>query len=131
MTAVAPAPADPAGPSTSDGIEDRGRLDIHESVLRKVAEHSADQVPGTARTAKTVAGVGVGDRGATARIAVRADRVDVRLDVALHYPGAVRDTVANLRERVGAELNRVTGYRLGSMDVTVSALVSESRDRVL
>lgn len=116
--------------SGAASVEDRGRLDINDVVVRKVAEHAADLTPGTARTTRKVAGVGVGERGASARITTRNGQVDVRLDVALHYPAAIRDTVRALREQVDTEVERVTGYRVRSVNVTVTALVPESHNRV-
>jgi uncharacterized alkaline shock family protein YloU len=128
----APAPPAPAQAqrNSEPDIEHRGRLDIAEAVVRKVVEYAADLTPGTARTTRRVAGVGVGERGASARITTHDDQVEVRLDVALHYPADVRDTVRGLREHVTAEVARVTGFRVRSMDVTVSALVPESHGRV-
>ena len=38
---------------------ERGRLDIHPTVLRKIVEHAADSVPGTLRNERTLAGIDV------------------------------------------------------------------------
>lgn len=103
---------------------DRGRLDIAPSVLRKVVEHAADHVPGTLRVERRVAGIDVGASGATAMVAVRgaADDVDVRLELVLGYPGRVRAVVDAVRAAVAAELERITGYRMRSLAVTVTGL---------
>lgn len=107
-------PADPG---------ERGRLQISRTVLRKIAEYAADQDPGSARTRRRLAGVGLGEHGATAQVSGPDDALRVRLDVALRYPVPVRETVASMRERVGAELRRIADCRVRAVDVTVSALI--------
>ncbi len=111
--------------------EERGALEVHQTVVCKVAEHAADNTPGTLPARRTVAGVGVGQQGASAKVDGRGNEVDLRLDVALRYPAPVRETVAELRRRVLDEVRRITGYQVHSVDVTVSALLPEpTRARV-
>jgi uncharacterized alkaline shock family protein YloU len=105
---------------------DRGKLTIDPSVVRKVVEHSADLVPGTARAHRRLSA----DRGASARISGAGNDVDVRLDIALAYPLAVREKVAELRDTVTEEVERITGYHVRAVDVVVSALLPESHPRV-
>jgi hypothetical protein len=55
---------------------ERGRLDIHPTVLRKIVEHAADGVPGTLRNERRLAGIDVGESGArTALAAYRRNAV--------------------------------------------------------
>lgn len=106
-------------------VEERGRLDISPTVLCKIVEHVADQVPGTLHRERTVAGFGVGGAGPKARISTGAgapDAVDVRLELALEYPGPVRETVTAVRARVSDELTRLTGHRVRTLAVTVTGL---------
>ncbi|MFP5020453.1 Asp23/Gls24 family envelope stress response protein [Pseudonocardia phyllosphaerae] len=106
--------------------EDRGRLDVDPSVLRKIVEYAADTAPATRRRTRTVAGVGVGESGPSAKVTPRtADEVDVRLTLALAYPGPVRAAVADVRERVTSDLRRMTGRRLGALTVDVDQLQSD------
>ncbi|MER7016291.1 hypothetical protein ABT324_33085, partial [Saccharopolyspora sp. NPDC000359] len=86
---------------------DRGRLHISRSVLRKIAEHTADQDPGCARMRRRITGLGLGQHGASAQVSGPDDALRVRLDVALRYPAPVRDAVAALRTRIGVELARL------------------------
>lgn len=104
---------------------DRGRLDIHPTVLRKIAEHAADQVPGTLRHERRLAGIEVGDAGASARITTGSGDpavVDVRLELTLQYPASVRSVVDAVRARVGDDLTRLAGHRVRTLSVTVSGL---------
>lgn len=108
--------------STDDGA-DRGRLTIERTALRRIAEHAAGQVRGCARTDRRVAGVRVGDQGASARLAGPDRELRVRLEVAMRYPSPVHEAVRSMREAVTEELERQAGCRVRSVEVTVSALV--------
>ena len=125
--AASPATATP--PTTVDP-EERGRLKIDPSVLRKIAEHTADLTPVTVRARRTVAGVGLGSAGATAKAAVTGQRVDLWVELALCYPGSVRSTVEQLRRKISNEVQRITGYQVRSIAVTVTALLPEPNFRV-
>lgn len=123
---------DTAGPDASDqpSSEDRGTLEVHPNVVRKVAERVADETPGTLRAPRTIAGIGAGEHGASAKIDGIGGDVDIALDVAMRYPSPVRELADDLRRRVTDEVQRITGYRVRSVRVTVSALLPESRPRV-
>ena len=65
---------------------ERGRLEIHPGVLRKIVERAADGVPGTLRNERSIAGIDVGEFGASARVTVGTGvpaPVDVRLELTL------------------------------------------------
>jgi len=97
---------------------ERGRLDIHPGVLRKIVERAADGVPGTLRNERSIAGIDVGEYGASARVTVGTGEpppVDVRLELTLRYPTAVRAVVE-------AVLDRLAGHRMRSLAVTVTGL---------
>ncbi|MGH3834966.1 MAG: Asp23/Gls24 family envelope stress response protein [Pseudonocardiaceae bacterium] len=123
-------PATPAPPTAVDPDE-RGRLRINPSVLRKIAEHTIDLTPGTLPARRTVAGVGMGSAGASAKAIVAGQQVDLRVELALRYPGPVRSTVDQLRSRIGDEVRRITGYQVRSIAVTVTALLPEPSPGVL
>ncbi|MEV5535376.1 Asp23/Gls24 family envelope stress response protein [Saccharopolyspora shandongensis] len=119
MTATT-GPAAAEEPGRDDDPAERGRLHIGRAVLRKIAEHTADQDPGSARRRHRLGG---GRQGAAAQVSGPDDALRIRLDVALRYPSPVRETVASMRERIGSELERLTEFRVRTVDVTVSALV--------
>lgn len=101
---------------------ERGTLDIDPSVLRKIVEHAADRAPGTRHRSRTVAGVGVGESGPSAKISSDTQGLDVRLNLALSYPSPIRSTVADVRERITRDLDRLTGQQVRSLSVEVDAL---------
>ncbi|TCP55280.1 putative alkaline shock family protein YloU [Tamaricihabitans halophyticus] len=110
--------------------EDRGTLHIADAVVRKVAQRTADLVPGTARAQRKVAGVGIGTTGSTAKVTCQGNEAEVQLDIAVHYPTPIRPVVAEIRERVIDEVARITAYRVRGVKVTVSALLPETQARV-
>ena len=132
MTVTDPRPEQDVGP-TDDGrraperppIEDRGILEVHPSVVRKVAERVADLTPGTLRATRRIAGIDAGEQGASAKVGGFGGDVDVTLDVALRYPSPVRELTDELRRRVTEEVHRITGYRVRSVRVKVSALLPD------
>lgn len=104
---------------------ERGSLDISPVVLRKIVEHAADSVPGTVRSERRLAGIDVGEVGASARITVGAGEpppVDVRLELTLRYPAAIRGVVEAVRTAVAEDLTRFAGHRVRAFAVTVTGL---------
>jgi uncharacterized alkaline shock family protein YloU len=111
--------------TTLAAAEDRGLLEINPVVLRKIIEHAADQVPGTLRHGRRLAGIDVGEVGASAKVTTGSGdqtAVDVRLELHLQYPAAVRTVVDAVRARVGEELDHIAGHRVRSLTVTVAGL---------
>ncbi|MDN5859521.1 MAG: Asp23/Gls24 family envelope stress response protein [Pseudonocardia sp.] len=109
---------------------ERGALDIDPTVLRKVIEYAADQVPGTVRRERRVAGIDVGESGSRARVTPGngdPTAVDVRLEVTLRYPAEVRAVVAAVRRKVDEELTRITGHHVRGFSVTVTGLRPPAR----
>jgi uncharacterized alkaline shock family protein YloU len=106
-------------------MADRGRLEIHPTVLRKIVEYAADQVPGTLRHERRLAGIEIGEAGSSARVIPGSGdpaAVDVRLELTLQYPAAVRSVVDAVRAKVTDELLRISGRRVRAMTVTVAGL---------
>lgn len=105
---------------------ERGTLTIGHAVVRKVAQHAADQVPGTTRAERKLGGT----HGASARVGGHDNDVDLALDLALRYPAPVRAVVGDVRARVVEEVERITAYRVRTLAVTVSALLPDAPPRV-
>ncbi|MGH3519101.1 MAG: Asp23/Gls24 family envelope stress response protein [Haloechinothrix sp.] len=99
---------------------DRGWLQIDHSVVRKIAQHAADQVHGVATDR----------RGSNAKVHGTGDEVDLLLDLPLYYPAPVRSVVADVREKVTAEIEHLTSYRVRAFEVTVSELLPDIPPRV-
>ncbi|QQQ78087.1 Asp23/Gls24 family envelope stress response protein [Saccharothrix sp. 6-C] len=98
--------------------EARGSLEIHPTVVRKVAAHAVRLVPGA-------------EPSAAVRVAEAGDDLELGVKLALRYPAPVRTAAADVRRHVTEEVERITGYRVRSVAVTVSALRAETRPRVV
>ena len=115
----------PARPHALAAPEERGITEVNPAVLRKIVEHAADRVPGTLRHERRLAGIDVGETGASARIAVGSgdpSTVDVRLEITLQYPAPVRTVVEAVRAHVSSELDHIAGHRVRTLTVTVAGL---------
>ncbi|RBY91664.1 Asp23/Gls24 family envelope stress response protein [Blastococcus sp. TBT05-19] len=129
-TAVSAAEPDAA----TDDPGERGTLTLADRVVERVAGYAATQVPGAAAAPRRVLGISVGDARPDSEASVRA-RVDggtatVEATIAVSWPASVRAVTEQLRERVRADVLRVTGVRVAHIDVdVVSFAVPESRPR--
>ncbi|HEY2203546.1 MAG TPA: Asp23/Gls24 family envelope stress response protein [Pseudonocardia sp.] len=119
-----------AAPPGTEPAE-RGSLQIDASVIRKIVEHATDQMPGTLRATRRVAGVAVRENGSNAKVWVGAEYVDLRLTVALRYPGSVTAAVGQVRARVAEDIERMTGLRVRGFEVTVAGLYRDTPTRLL
>ncbi len=75
-------------------------------------------------------GRGTGGRGTEGRADDDGADLDVAVELALVYPAPIRATVDEVGERVRQAVRRLTGHRVRSVSVTVSALLPRSRPRV-
>jgi len=116
-----PQPDPDTGPAP-DGAAERGRLDVALAVVKKIAEYAADQTEGTIRTHRRLAGLTLGESGASAKVSGYGEQVDVRLEVPLAYPAPITATAAAVRGNVRDRVQTLTPYRVRSLDVSVSAL---------
>ncbi|MEU6155870.1 Asp23/Gls24 family envelope stress response protein [Actinosynnema sp. NPDC047251] len=109
---------DGAADRLGQAVDDRGSLDIHPSVLRKIAVRAVGSVPEASS-------------GSTVKVRESGENVvDVVVRLALHYPSPVRQAAAEVRRSVADEVERLTGYHVRDVDVTVSALRPPVRSRV-
>jgi len=101
---------------------ERGRLDVGLSVVRKIAEYAADHTAGTVRTQRRLAGLDLGESGASAKVSGYGEQVDLRLEVPLAYPARITDSAAAVRDHVRERVQALTPYRVRSLDIGISAL---------
>lgn len=123
------APVDPDNSPEQGGpgsrVEQGGSLEIHPSVVRKVAAHAVRLVPGAEPSAAVrlhdFGGGSGGGPGQEVALAVR---------LSLRYPAPLRTAADDVRRSVTEEVGRITGFRVRSVAVTVSALNAPTRPRV-
>ncbi|MET9069209.1 Asp23/Gls24 family envelope stress response protein [Streptosporangium sandarakinum] len=142
MTAPAgsapPAPADvppepggvparePARAGSAPGAvppERRGRTDIPERVVARIAAQAAGEVPHVHR---------VRERGALApggtQAVVHDELAVLELDVSVDYPVPLRHVAEEIRRHVARRVHDLTGLAVGHIDIGVTDLVPSRGD---
>lgn len=103
---------------------ERGDLIIDDRVVERISAQAALEVPdvyGLPRRRRD--GEPVRTNPPKARARVTDDQAAVRLQVAVRWPAGVRTVTEALRARVRQRVSELTGLRVGTLDVTVSALI--------
>ncbi|MCK2212739.1 Asp23/Gls24 family envelope stress response protein [Actinomadura sp. ATCC 31491] len=118
MTA-APGPAPALSPVAA---ERRGRTEVADRVVVKIACCAAEEVPDV--RAVHVKGM-PWEHASEAQ--VRGDRATVRMNVAVAYPAPLHAVAARLREHVTRRVAYQTGLTVDRLDIKVTDLESEGR----
>lgn len=126
-TALAVAGRAPGPTTTATAPEDRGRLEIAEQVVERVAAIAACEVPGVRRVGSGLESV-VGRRYPKVRAQVAGGHVRVRVDVAVGWPAPLARTAAAVRTRVRERLSALVGLTVDVVDVTVATVEVPTRD---
>jgi uncharacterized alkaline shock family protein YloU len=119
--------ADPPLPEAAAPI--KGRIDIHNEVVEKVAGLAALEVPGVAdlggdveRTVESVRErIGIGRKRGDQGVSARIDAGDVTIDVTVvvEYGHVVMDVARNVQSNVAVQANRMLGLRVVEVNVVV------------
>ena len=123
-----------SGAHPADG---RGRLEIADTVVEKVATAAAGEVDYVGGSARRVLGVSTGGNASSrpaqvsATVTGRVAALDVRLSVA--YPASVRATTEAVRHHLRERVQALTELSVSRVDITVTALsaVSSPSGRVV
>ncbi len=120
----------PAGASGHALAEpgDRGRLEIAEKVVERVAAFAAGEVRGVRRVGSGIEGV-VGRRYPKAKAEVAGRHAKVRLDIAVAWPSPLGQTASAVRDRVREQLESLVGFTVDAVDVTVASVVPATREQ--
>ncbi|MCF2527223.1 Asp23/Gls24 family envelope stress response protein [Yinghuangia soli] len=108
-------PAGSAGAPTPVSAAHRGSLRIADRVVRKIAARAAAEATGAAAPDTAL-------RRPKAGVKVRDAHATVRLDLDVPYPGRVVDIAATVRQRVRADVERLTGLPVLRIDVVAGRL---------
>jgi uncharacterized alkaline shock family protein YloU len=132
--ASAPGPGPVSTPATSNGTqrftaEVKGRIEVADEVVEKVAGLAAMEVEGVADLGGDIAraiesvreriGIGQkrGDQGIKARISGRDVAIDVT--IMIEYGHVVMDVAREVKHNVAVQANRMLGLRVVEVNVTV------------
>lgn len=138
MTATVPEapPAPPPGDDTPTRqivlggdapVESRGRVDVADQVVEKIAVGALDEVDGVGGTTGTVGRLlGRDDDGGRPRVHATVSGGSVRLEVRISvaYPSPVAAVCDRAREHVVRQVGSLTGLDVARVDITVSALTT-------
>lgn len=105
---------------------DRGRLQVADRVVEKVAGHAVTLVPDASAAPRRVLGVNVGDardeRRAHVDVQVQGDIATAEVMIAVRWPRPAPLVAASVRQRIRDEVARVTGIRVEHVDVEVTSM---------
>jgi len=110
--------------------EDRGRLDVADRVVEKVAGHAVTLVPQATAAPRRVLGVNVGKAREESRAdvdtQVHGDVATVQARIAVQWPRSVAQVADAVRGRISEEVSRITGVRVDHVDLEVTAMTTAS-----
>lgn len=106
----------------ADEADDRGRLEISDHVVERIAVLAAGEVAGVASVGSTLEGA-VGRRYPKARARVAGHRARLTVEVAVTWPFPLPQVSADVRDHVTARLQDLAGVAVDSLDVTASKIV--------
>jgi uncharacterized alkaline shock family protein YloU len=112
---------------------DRGRLEVRRKAVERLVVHAAAEVDEVGGPVTRVLGQALGsadlDGRPRAAVTVTGDLVTVELSVSVVWPAPVVEVAQRLRSRVGERLSSLAAMRVGHVDVHVTALPPDRRQR--
>ncbi|HET9631606.1 MAG TPA: Asp23/Gls24 family envelope stress response protein [Terrabacter sp.] len=128
MTEVAAPPQPlPAGATAASGEVglaepgERGRLDIAERVVERVAHIAACEVRGVRSVGSSLEGV-VGRQYPNVKAQMAGGHARVDVDIAVSWPIPLARTAAEVREHVSERLTSLLGVKVDAVDVTIATV---------
>lgn len=117
-------------PQPADGAATRGRLEIADRVIERIAAQAAAEVDRATGTSRRMLGIPRGGQDERPDVTARVDgdvaTVDVVMSVA--WPAPVTEVTEQVRARIVAQLTDLADVRTAQVDIRVTALVAERRD---
>ncbi|GAA3796437.1 hypothetical protein GCM10022226_14660 [Sphaerisporangium flaviroseum] len=118
-------------------VEARGRTDIANRVLERIATWAVTEVDQVGGGAPRLLGapLGRGTPGGAPRVSAHVDGhlAIVRVTMSVTYPAPIRQVVHNVREHVRTRVHELTGLDARQVDIDVARLIhpAEQKRRVL
>lgn len=112
-------------PAPAVDADSRGSTSIPATVVARIAEQAASELPQIGSAAGGVLGVGARRDFATrpsAECDLYGSSAVLRMDVGMTFPVAIAPTARSLREHVTSRVQDLTGLEVGRMDVEISWL---------
>lgn len=119
-----PLPAGATAASGEVGLAEpgeRGRLDIAERVVERVAHIAACEVKGVRSVGSSLEGV-VGRQYPNVKAQMAGGHARVDVDIAVTWPIPLARTAAEVREHVSERLTSLLGVKVDAVDVTIATV---------
>ncbi|WP_329244837.1 Asp23/Gls24 family envelope stress response protein [Actinoallomurus sp. NBC_01490] len=111
--------------------EHRGRTEIADRVLAKIAARALSEVEDAGGAARRVLGVRLGrdSMESTPWVTAKVDGglATLRMRISVAYPAPVREVTRHLRELVRTRVGELTGLDVREVDIDVSRLPATGR----
>lgn len=117
----------PAAPAALRPPEARGRTEIADRVLERIAARAVSEVAQAGGAARRLLGVPLGRD--TVRAAARATaHVDgqiatVQLRMSVTYPAPIRETTRRVRDQIITRVGELTGLDVRQVDIEIARLI--------
>lgn len=125
---LVPVPESALGPP-----ETRGRTEITDRVLERIAARAVTEVDQAGGAARRLLGVPMGrdTAGTAARVTAHVDGhlATVALRLSVTYPAPIRQVTRRVREHVTARVGELTGLDVRQVDIDIVRLISPERQR--
>lgn len=111
----------PAGPDT------RGRTEIADRVLERIATQALTEIDQVSGSARRVLGVPLGrdSNQAAPQVSAQVDGhlATLQMTISVVYPTPIQQATRQLRERVTARVGQLTGLDVRQVDITIASLI--------
>jgi uncharacterized alkaline shock family protein YloU len=115
--------------SALDAPETRGRTEIADRVLERIAAYALTEVEETGPAARRVLGVPLGPIGQRTRPQVTA-HVDghlaiLQMRITVAYPAPIQRVTRRLRDQVASRVGELTGLEVTQVDIDIARLTKQ------
>lgn len=112
----------PSGPAQLAEPAQRGRLEIADRVVERIATYAAGEVPGVTSDGSTLERV-VGRQYPKASAQVAGTRATVDLEIAVAWPFPLAKVAADVRDQVRSRLLDLAGLAADAVNVSAAKVV--------
>jgi uncharacterized alkaline shock family protein YloU len=123
----------PAPPAALGPPETRGRTEIADRVLERIAARAITEVEQAGGAARRLLGVPLGRDTAqpAARVTAHVDGhlATMALRLSVTYPAPIRQVTRHVRERVTTRVAELTGLDVRQVDIDIAHLTSPGQQR--
>ena len=113
----------------TDEAATRGRLEIADRVVSKLARQAAREVSGVRAESQTGLGGAIGRSLPSASADVAGDRVRIAVEIAVAWPTPLAEVTSQVRASVHERITELAGLHVDTVDVTATKIVHPPAER--